>query len=78
MSRVLMEYLLNCYQGADIFKLNNVYVTMGLKDVVLIPRLKFINPPFRTRESDEVLYDFRNRTFPSVRQLSYQDINQVF
>lgn len=40
MSIVSMEYLLNCYQGAGIFKLNNTEVKMGLKDVVFISGLK--------------------------------------
>lgn len=31
-----MEYLLVCYQGAAIFRLNNAEVNMGLKDVALI------------------------------------------
>lgn len=36
MSEILMEYLLDSYQGAGIFKLNNVDVKMGLKDVAPI------------------------------------------
>lgn len=35
-SKVLMEHMLNCYQGDDIFHLNNIEVQMGLKGLAFI------------------------------------------
>lgn len=41
--------LVGCYHDAGIFRLNNVEVKMGLKDLALISRLNVISHVFHAR-----------------------------
>lgn len=58
----LMEYLLNCYQNATIFKLNNV------EDVALILGLNVVSLIFRPDLSDDE-QPFRDHLFAGVGQI---------
>lgn len=61
-SRVLMEYLLDYYQGGQHFRLsnvrlNNVKVKMGLKDMAFISGLNGVSPVFgQTSSNDEQVF----------------------
>lgn len=63
-------------QRVSVFKLNNVEGKMGSKGVALISGLEVAFPASRSHLNNDDSA-FKNKLFPGVRQICFQEINQV-
>lgn len=68
----LIELLVDCYRGENIFVFNKKEVKFGLKDMA-ISGLRIVNPRFIPKEE----LTFRDRYFAGVKQVIYQETNQT-
>lgn len=70
-----MEHLVDCYQGEGMLSLNKNAVKIGVKDAALISGLSVVNLDLKLNAFEGPI--FKDRFFSNVKQVSYQEINQL-